>query len=81
MNEQVRDEDLVAGRAVACEKISSAIAMLEDAQSALVNDPEVRNSKVVHLLRFIATQLAKRIDPSRASRLPDVYPWQRNGIS
>lgn len=59
----------------AAEKITAALALLEEAQAMIVDDPHGKNDRIVRLVRIICSRVAVRLDPGAEVR--EVYPWQR----
>lgn len=60
----------------AAQKIAAAVAMLEEAESMIDDDPGRKNTKIIHLIRYIGSRVAARLDPE--SPVAEVYPWQRS---
>jgi len=59
----------------AAAKITEAMETLREAERSIDHDPHRKNERVIHLLRFIGSRVARRLDPDLPE--PDVYPWQR----
>lgn len=60
----------------AAQKIKEAVEILREAEQLIDSDSHRKNGRVVHLIRFIGSSVARRLDPELD--MPEVYPWERS---